>query len=206
MVMSRREKFVGYATGAVLGVVVLNWMVVEPLLAEKAELARKIADAEQKVGRNRAVIEKSHFLSTRWAKLGGTKLSHKASDAESQFLSSIREWAQDAGLALGTIKPERSEKEKGFERVTIRAQGAGTKEQLAWFLFQVHASRTPVRVIDITVTAKKDNTDDLSVTMGLATIYSAAPAEGGGGGGGTGGGGTAFGAGRATLAYREGLR
>ena len=55
--------------------------------------------------------------------------AHAHEWAESQILNSVREWAQDAGMALPNITPERT-KEKDFGKIVVRASGTGGISQV----------------------------------------------------------------------------
>jgi hypothetical protein len=94
-----------------------------------------------------------------------------ASQAESQVLNSVREWAQDARLSLSSVKPERTEKEKDYYKITFRATASGTMQQVTRFLYSVQTGSVPARITDVSITSRKEGTDDLTLTLGIATIH-----------------------------------
>ena len=180
MAFSKRERFIGIATAAVVGVLALDRLAVTPLLAQRAQL---------ELDRANRVFSTSRLASRKWKELSGTSLKTDASEAESQILNSVREWAQDAGIALSSIKPERAEKEKDWDKITFRATGTGSMNQVARFLWRLRTATMPVRITDLQIGSRKEGTDDLSLQLGISTIFLPPDANKPGGGSSTGGGG-----------------
>ena len=100
-----------------------------------------------------------------------------ASETESQLQNNVVSWAQDAGLTLPAVKSERTEKEKDFYKFTVRATGTGTMQQIGRFLYRMQTAQVPVRVSELTISTRKEGTDDLSVQMAISTIYLASEAD-----------------------------
>jgi hypothetical protein len=67
-------------------------------------------------------------------------------------------------------KPDRIEKEKDFSKITFRATAKSNVKQLASFMYHIQSSTIPVRITDLTVTSPKE-VDDLTVSMGISTIF-----------------------------------
>ena len=44
-------------------------------------------------------------------------------------------------------------------------------QAVARFLYAMEMAEIPLRVVDVTVTSRREGTDDLNVQVGLATIY-----------------------------------
>ena len=74
-------------------------------------------------------------------------------------------------MTLSSLKPERTEKEKDFFKITFRATGGGSMAQVGRFLWRIETAQVPVRVTDVTITSRKPGTDDLAVQLGIATSY-----------------------------------
>jgi hypothetical protein len=170
MVLSKREKYVGILVVVVLGILLLDRIMITPLLERKAELNSRIEAAQGELDRANRVFSTSRLASRKWKELAGNSLKTDPSEAESQILNSVREWAQDAGMALPNITPERT-KEKDFGKIVVRASGTGGISQVGHFLWRVQTAGIPVRITNITITTHKEGTDDLSVQFAIATLY-----------------------------------
>src|SRR5690349_7845146 len=149
MVLSKREKYVGILVVVVLGILLLDRVMITPLLDRKAELNSRIEAAQGELDRANRIFSTSRLASRKWKELSGNSLKTDASEAESQILNSVREWAQDAGMALPNSTPERT-KEKDFGKIVVRATGTGGISQVGHFLWRVQTASIPVRITNIT--------------------------------------------------------
>jgi hypothetical protein len=170
MVLSKREKFIGIGVLAVVGILALDRIAYTPLTDRKVELDAKILSARDERTRIKDLFSTRDRAKLRWNEISGKSLRADASAAESEILNNVREWAQDSGMSLPIVTPERS-KDKEFEKITVRATGTGGIAQIGRFLYRVQTSKVPVRITNLTINSRKEGTDDLSVQMGIATIY-----------------------------------
>lgn len=172
MQLSGREKVVAIAAAAVAGVLAFDYLVLTPMWASMAEADDRLQKAQL------AMVDADEAqtrLSTerkRWSQLAGTSLSSDGSQAAGQLLNAIANHAQAAGLATpDSIRPERESKEQDFQRITMRASLTGSMSQLSKFLFNLKNADIPLRVNDVTITPRREGTDDLSMNILVSTIY-----------------------------------
>jgi len=171
MVISKRERYVGIITAAAVGLFAVDRLIATPLLSKREEVASQIMTQRTELERAQRLFKTASQMNRRWAQLAGSALKRDASEAESQVLNSVQTWAHDTGLNLQSLKPDRPEKEKDFYRITVRATGTGTMSQVGHFLWQLKTAAIPVRVSDVQLTSRKEGTDDLSIQIGISTIY-----------------------------------
>jgi hypothetical protein len=179
MVLSKRERNIGIITGVAVALLVINYVIIDPLMAAKNDLDQKVAQAQGLYAEKVAILKRSKEDGPRWNEIGKSGLLHEASAAESQIYTAVSSWAREAGLnPPPALKTDRTEKYgKYFYKITIRATGNGNMEQIARFLWHFETSSIPVRITDITLNSRKDGQDDLSLSMSLATIYLAPDSE-----------------------------
>ena len=86
--------------------------------------------------------------------------------------------AREAGLnPPPALKSDRTEKEKDFYKLTLRATGNGGMAQIARFLWHIQTANIPVKITELTISSRKEGADDLSLTMSVATAYLAPESE-----------------------------
>jgi len=176
MVLSKRERYIGIATSAVLGLVFLLKLVLFPLQDQRIELADKIDTAKRDLARIDEKVKLAEGARRNWSTLSGGHLRRDESEAESSMYTNIRDWAAAAQLGLASVKPERApEKEKDFYKLTFRVTANGGMGQIAQFLYRVQTASMPVRVTDLSISSRKEGVDDLTLSVAIATIYPAAP-------------------------------
>ena len=171
MVLSKRERLIAIAVVAVLGVLALDQIVVSPLLARSDDLDAQIMAAQEDMLEAQDLFRDSRRRGREWALVSRDALKRNASEAEGQLLTRVREWAQDAGVGLTSLKPERDEKLKDFRQITLRATATGSVSTLGQFLHRIETATVPVRITDMTIATRKEGTDELTLNLGVATIY-----------------------------------
>jgi Tfp pilus assembly protein PilO len=173
VVLSKRERYIGLITGSVLVVVLVFQFMVSPMLSQRETLDAQIADANQRLSQDRRLIRDGKNARIEMSKIAGQALRKDASETESQIVNAVSNWARESGMAPPSFKPERSEKEKDFNKLTYRATGGGTMSQISRFLYRIQTATIPVRITELTITSRKEGIDDLSLSLGIATIYNA---------------------------------
>ncbi|MFA7236828.1 MAG: type 4a pilus biogenesis protein PilO [Phycisphaeraceae bacterium] len=171
MKVSQRERYISIAAGVVVALFVLDQFALSPWFSRWTAADTRIADQKDRLAQAKQTFDGGERANRRWAEISKRTLKADAPAAESQILNAARQWAQTAGLSLTSLKPERSEKEQGFMKITIRATANGSLSQITRFIDEAGDSPLPVRIADLQISAHKEGTDDLSMLIGLATIY-----------------------------------
>jgi hypothetical protein len=174
VVLSKRERYIGIATGLILGLLLLLKVVIDPLLDQSSVLSSQIVGAENDVKKGTDLITLSARANQNWTTLAG-QVRKDASEAQSQLERNVRDWAAESGVSLASIKPERSEKEKDFFKLTFRATCTGSMSQVGRFLYRIQTATMPVRITELSLNSRKDGSDDLSLSVAIATIYLGTP-------------------------------
>ncbi len=170
MVLSKRERYVAIGVMAAVGLFGLNYFFVDPLLASRNDLDQKLSERTDEARKEKKLIDESRRKERTWTEMQNNGLRRKdVSEAEGPMMGSINEWAKDAGMVLTTVKPERSEKEKDFQKLTFRATGSGRMSQIAWFIWRIQTSPIPAKVSDLQLSAHKEGIDELTLQIGIST-------------------------------------
>jgi Tfp pilus assembly protein PilO len=172
VVLSKRERYIGIGAGTAVGLLLLNSFLIDPLMGEAKDLETQTSSAQDKLTQSQNVVKKSAQLSPRWTEMNRSGLLKDSSAAESQIYNAVAAWARDAGLdPQPALKSDRTEKQKDFYQITIRATGAGSMDQIARFLWRIQTASFPIRITDLSLSSRKEGTDDLALQMSLATAY-----------------------------------
>ena len=175
MVLSKRERYIGVIAGLVLALLALDKLMISPLLDQRAALAAQINVAEGDLSKATGTIDNSVRANNNWAALA-PNVRKDASEAESQILHNVRDWAAEAGVNLASLNPQRAEREKDFFKLTFRATASGNMGQVGRFLYKIQNASMPARITDLSISNHaKEGVDDLSLSVTIATIYLAPP-------------------------------
>jgi hypothetical protein len=99
---------------------------------------------------------------------GGLKVD--PSQAESQALHAVLDWAGAADLNLASLKPERTSQEGKFQVISFSVTGNGSTPAIARLLWAMETATIPVRVNDMQITPRREGTDDLSVRFSISAL------------------------------------
>lgn len=175
MTLSKRERYIATGTIVVVVILGLDYFFISPRLARYKELESQIQLDEQELSRGKLLAVNSLRLQKRWQEMMSGPLKRDYSEAESQSLGAIFEWASNARLAVSSAKPERTDKEKAFQKITFRVTAAGNMEQVSRFIYNIQHAPVPAHITDLQINAKDPNratpTDELTLTIGIATIF-----------------------------------
>src|SRR5688500_4542106 len=174
MILSKRERYIVFGTVGVLLLLALDHYLLSPLLAARAEAAaRMLAGTTGLAEADQTVNLRGLRAANRWKEINEAGLKPNQSETESFLLKELESFAARSGLAMGGLKPERSDKLKHYQQVTFRATATGRLESVVQFLYRIEHAKFPIRVSDITITTREEGgvANDLSVNIGITTIH-----------------------------------
>ena len=177
MILSKRERYIAIAATTSVALLALNYYVLTPLLEHRSQLQAEIQQELEAQTRANKLVRSQHTMSQRWAEMEKAGLKKDGSAAETQVLHAVRDWAASARLNLVSVKPEKTEPEKAFQRITVRVSATGTLETIGQFIWRIQTAPTPVKISDVQISSRKEGVDDLNVQLGISTIYYAPELE-----------------------------
>ena len=172
MILSKRERTAAIVAITAISALVLDRFLLTPLLDRRTQVhdqLRLLTDNELTPALT--LLNNNRRMTPRWKEMVAAGIKSDASAAESQVLNDVQRWAQDSGLTLSSLKPDRPEQEKQFQKITIRATGSTSMQSIARFLNRIQTSPKPLRISDIQITSHKEGTDDLALHVGVSTLY-----------------------------------
>src|SRR5436189_1793779 len=116
--MTKRERYIGIGTVAVLAVLGLDHFFVAPLWASRDMIEVETVKAENDVKSAKLAILRRARDAKMWSEFAPA-LKRDASATESQLRDHVLAWAQFSGMSVASTKLDRAEKEKDFYRITI---------------------------------------------------------------------------------------
>jgi len=171
VVLSKRERYIVAVTIIAVSMLVLDRYALTPLLerrarieAEKQDLVRQMESAKNQFARRRQIEQK-------WQDMLAAGLKRDASEAESQVLHAVRNWSQESGLTLSSVKPERVAREGDLREVTFQAAGTGSMRSVAQFLWRLETASLPLKVKEMQLGSRKEGSDDLSLQLRISALY-----------------------------------
>lgn len=176
MVVSKRERCLATAVVLVVAVFVLDRFLLTPFMNLQAQDEADKQSALGEMERATSLFALQGKLRPEWDQMLAGGLKRDAFEAESQVLRAVRNWSQEAGLALSSVKPERVALEGDFQEIIFQAAGTGPMKAVARFLWLVETTSLPLRIEDLQLGSRTEGRDDLSLQLRISTLYLAAEA------------------------------
>jgi Tfp pilus assembly protein PilO len=172
VILSKRERTAAIVAITAISALVLDRFLLTPLLDRRTQVQDQLRLlTDNKLTPALTLLDNNRRMTPRWKEMVAAGIKSDASAAESQVLNDVQRWAQDSGLILSSLKPDRPEQEKQFQKITIRATGSTSMQSIARFLNRIQTSPKPLRISDIQITSHKEGTDDLALHIGVSTLY-----------------------------------
>ena len=175
MVLSKRERYIVAATIIAVSILVLDRYVLTPFLDHRAQIGAERQNLLREMERAMNQFARRRQMQQEWKEMLEAGLRRDASEAESQVLHAVRNWSQESGFSLSSVKPERIVQEGELQEITFQAAGTGSMRSVALFLWQLETAPLPLKVKELQLGSRKEGADDLSLQLRISALY--LPAE-----------------------------
>ena len=176
MVLSKRERIVAIAAVGALVVLVLDHYALNPLLDADSLVQSQLVTAKAKKQQDANLLSlAAGSVSKKWNDMVAGGLKSNPTQAEGAVLQALAGWASQAGLPPLSMTPEHIAQNGELGEITVQVAGTGTMATVSNFLWRLSSSQMPVRIKDVTILARREGADDLSMNMHVSTLYLGAP-------------------------------
>ncbi|HWB53506.1 MAG TPA: GspMb/PilO family protein [Tepidisphaeraceae bacterium] len=173
--LTPRERKISYVVIGLLAFWVLYAFAISPLLDARSQLENNRLTTMQSLQEATHLFAVERVDRRKWDQMTHYGLRTDASAAESQMLHAIQDWARDAGLTLTGNKPDRAEAQKPFQKITFHVTTTGNLAAVNRFLWNAETATIPARIEDLTIAARKEGSDDLSLSVAISTLCIVTP-------------------------------
>lgn len=170
MTLSPRERLIAIAAASVATIFLLDRYALTPYLARRAAWRLEIKKLSESIEDNKFMLDQEAAKKADWDKLIKAGLSTDPAMVESSVMSSMRDWVQESGLSLASIKPERVTMSKTMPEAGFQVVAIGTLDGVSRLLRRIETADLPLRVEETTISARREGSDDLSITLRLAAL------------------------------------
>jgi hypothetical protein len=148
-----------------------------PFLDRRAKVENQRQSLLGEMERATSLFKRRKLMEQRWQDMVSGGLESDASKAESNVLHAVRNWSQDCGLVLSSVKPERAIGEGNLQEIMFVVAGTGTMSSVGQFLWQIETASLPLKIKEIQLGSRKEGADDLSLQLRLSALYVAGEAQ-----------------------------
>ena len=116
-----REKILAIAAGAALGLLLLNYLVISPVIDSWQSRTRQIKDLRDKLASGVMLIRRQDVVEGEWDRMRTNALDSNPAAAEKQLFIAFDHWVSQSGVTEGSFRPQIQETDDGYSTVDCRA-------------------------------------------------------------------------------------
>jgi hypothetical protein len=159
-----RELILKMVVVAVVGLFLLDWMILSPLIAHWGEQTERITQLREKVARGRQLIERERAIRERWAEMAERDLPDNVSEADNEVFKGVSRWAAASRASFTSLAPNWRTHDEGYETYECRATATGDQASLSRLLFEMERDNLPARVEEVEFTTRDKTGKQLLLT------------------------------------------
>ncbi len=171
MQLSKREKMIALAVGVAGGAFLLDYLVVTPWTDSLNQIETDTVRVNGKLNDAQKTMTEASLARRKLRELRTAGLPLDPSMTESKLLNSIRGWAQESGLTLVSLRPDRTFSSKGLSELSFQATGSGSMRQITSFLYRIETAKMPVRIHEVQIASKTEGSDDLTLQLHVSSLW-----------------------------------
>jgi Tfp pilus assembly protein PilO len=165
MQIKNRQQVLAIAAAVVLGLLVLDSLVVEPLIKSWKGRSDKIVELQKKLTRNTALLKRELQSNSQWDDMRTNMLQGDSSQASSQLVKAFDRWSQASGISVTGIKPQWKQSEDDYATVECQVDASGTMASVARFLHEIEKDPMGVKIESTGITSH--DLDGQKITLAL---------------------------------------
>jgi len=169
MVLSKRERILAIAMILVIGGLAINTILVNPMSKSREATTNEKLGLEAQLAEAQNVFAKKTNLERKWKSLL-VEDSQNTTGSESRIARALTEWSRQTRLDVTSVKPDRTDTQKGMVETTFVLAGRGALDAVASFLYRVETSELPVKVVDMQLGSGSESGDSISLQLRLSAI------------------------------------
>ena len=170
MILSKRERRIAMLTIIAAAFLVFYRGLLTPYFGQRTQLTVDKQSLLVNIEHAHDLFARRKNLSPKWEEMLKSGLKPDAASAESAVLNALRDWAEESGLMLSSLKPERSTKRGQLQEITFQAVCVGSMNGVSKFLWQIENAALPVKISDLQLSTRKEGADDLTLQVRIAAL------------------------------------
>ena len=177
MILSKRERYIAITAAVAIGILLLDFYILTPVMALRDQQEAERQSITATLNEATSLFKRQRLLRKEWEGMLKSGMNRSISEAESQIFHALRNWSQESGLVLSSLKPGKPVEHGEVMELTFQAAGTGTMKSVAGFLWRVESAELPICIHQLQLGARKDGEDDLSLQLNLSTLCVASAAN-----------------------------
>ena len=165
MILPDRQTLLKIGAGLGIGLVLLDFVIIEPAIHSWDEQSDRIATLQKKVDRGQNLLDREDGIRNHWAAMLRANLPADDSNAEAAAFTDMNHWKADSGIALTSLTPNwQAHEDEGFDSFECRAAGTGDQVSIGHFLFDLGTDKLPCNLEECEISTRDAHGQQLTMT------------------------------------------
>ncbi len=179
MKIQNRQQFLLILTLSALALYIGNLLIYGPMVKWWQSRQDTIKELRQEVSQGRMLVRREAVIRDEWSNMRTNALPNDASQAESQMLKSLANWAGDSGINVSSVTPEwqpdQGDDQNNYSTLDCRVEASGDLGTLSRFLYEIESDPMAVQLASVELTATDDRGQQLNLGLELSGLALIAP-------------------------------
>ena len=150
-----RQQLLLLLAGLAVALLVSDRLLFTPLAAAWKDRAARMADLRESLAQGEMLVQREESIRERWEAMRARTLPGTASAAENELLKAFERWSRDSRISISAIKPQwREGDDENYLNLECRAEGFGSMETVARFLYEVESDSLPIKIESVEIAAR----------------------------------------------------
>ena len=186
MVLPDRQTLLKIGAGLGVGLVLLDFVVIEPAIRSWDAQSDRIDALQKKVDRGQNLLDREDLIRNHWAAMLRANLPPDDSTAEAAAFNDMNRWKADSGITLTSLTPNwQDHEDEGYDAFECRAAGTGDQVSIGHFLFDLGTDALPCNLEECEISTRDAHGQQLTMTARFSFARVSPDIAAGSGGGST---------------------
>jgi len=165
-----REKLLLMATGACVGLWLLNLLVLAPLLDSWHSRSEEIDKLKRDIADGTRLNQRAASIHERWDFMRANALNSNPTVATRQLFTAFDRWVHSGGVTQGSFRPQMQDTDTNFQTVDCRSDVTGSLPNVRDFLRAMTRDPLADKLDSFVLTAKDDNGKQLALDLNMSGL------------------------------------
>lgn len=174
MKIENRQQVLAVVAIAVVSLLLLDRLVIDPLTKSWKARADNINDLQANITKGKSLIARGNRDRARWEEMKTNALP--VDTAERKLLEAFQRWSRESNTSVSSIQPQWKQGED-YMTLECRANASGPVSALAQFIYNIEKDAMALRIESLEITSRDDNGQNLSLGLQVSGLILSPPVE-----------------------------
>ena len=171
METKQREKYLFITVGVAVGLLVVNYLVYNPLAASWSSRQENIKSLRAQISEGSALKAHASSIEQHWNQMFTNTLPANSTLAESLLFKAFQGWAQSSRVVLVSQKPQQKDSDDpAYSNEEWHADVTGSIEQVFSFLYSVESSAMGLKVDAVDLSTRDERGAQLALGLTVSGL------------------------------------